>query len=75
MDKLALLALLEARPGMEAAVEEFLKSAQPLVLQESGTRSYTPLLSEQLLDRLTVDAQHSVKSILLSKQHQVMPNP
>ena len=40
MDKLALLALLEARPGMEAAVEEFLKSAQPLVLQEPGTRGW-----------------------------------
>jgi quinol monooxygenase YgiN len=25
---------------MEAAVEEFLKSAQPLVLQEGGTRSW-----------------------------------
>ena len=40
MDKLALLALLEARPGMEGAVEEFLKSAQPLVLQEPGTRAW-----------------------------------
>ena len=40
MDKLALLALLEARPGMEAVVEEFLKSAQPLALQEAATRSW-----------------------------------
>ena len=40
MDKLALLALLEARPGMESVVEEFLKSAQPLALQEAGTRSW-----------------------------------
>ena len=40
MHKLALLASLEARPGMEAAVEEFLKSAQPLVLQEAGTLSW-----------------------------------
>ncbi len=40
MHKLALLASLEARPGMEAAVEEFLKSAQPLVLQEAGTISW-----------------------------------
>jgi quinol monooxygenase YgiN len=40
MHKLALLASLEARSGMEAAVEDFLKSAQPLALQEAGTRSW-----------------------------------
>jgi quinol monooxygenase YgiN len=40
MDKLALFALLEARPGKEAAVEEVLKSAQPLVLQEAGTTNW-----------------------------------
>ena len=40
MDTLALFALLEARPGKEAAVEEFLKSAQPLVLQEAGTTNW-----------------------------------
>ena len=37
MEKLALLATLEARPGREADVEAFLKSAQPLVLEEPGT--------------------------------------
>ncbi len=40
MDKLALLVLLDARPGKETAVEEFLKSAQPLVLQEAGTTNW-----------------------------------
>jgi len=37
MEKLALLASLEAWPGKEAEVEAFLKSAQPLVLEEPGT--------------------------------------
>ena len=40
MDKLALLVLLDARPGKETAVAEFLKSAQPLVLQEAGTTTW-----------------------------------
>jgi quinol monooxygenase YgiN len=40
MDRLALLATLHARPGKESEVEEFLKSAQPLVEQETGTRSW-----------------------------------
>jgi len=40
MDRLALFAMLQARPGKEAAVEEFLKSAQPLAAQESGTTSW-----------------------------------
>jgi quinol monooxygenase YgiN len=40
MDKFALLALLEARPGKEVAVAEFLKSAQPLVLEEAGTTTW-----------------------------------
>lgn len=40
MDNFALLALLEARPGKEVAVGEFLKSAQPLVLEEAGTTWY-----------------------------------
>jgi quinol monooxygenase YgiN len=37
MEELGILALLQAKPGKEAAVEEFLKSAQPLALQEQGT--------------------------------------
>ena len=37
MEKLGLLATLEARPGKEAEVEAFLKSAQPLVLEEPAT--------------------------------------
>jgi quinol monooxygenase YgiN len=40
MDKFAILALLHAKPGKEAEVEEFLKSAQPLAVQENGTTSW-----------------------------------
>jgi len=40
VDKFALLALLQAKPGKEAEVEEFLKSAQPLALLEAGTTSW-----------------------------------
>jgi len=37
MGKLAIWAQLEAKPGKEKEVEEFLKSAQPLAERESGT--------------------------------------
>lgn len=37
MEKLAIWAYLEAKPGKEKEVEEFLKSAQPLAERESGT--------------------------------------
>lgn len=37
MEKLALYAMLEAKPGKEQEVESFLKSAQPLAQKESGT--------------------------------------
>ena len=40
MDKYALLALLEAKPGKEQEVEEFLKSAQPLAEGEAGTSTW-----------------------------------
>ena len=40
MDKLALLALLQAKPGKEKEVEDFLKSARPLALQETGTTTW-----------------------------------
>jgi quinol monooxygenase YgiN len=40
MDKFAILALLHAKPGKEAELEEFLKSAQPLAVQETGTTSW-----------------------------------
>lgn len=40
MDKFALLALLEAKPGKEKEVEEFLKSAQPLAAREAGTTTW-----------------------------------
>ena len=43
MDRFALLALLEARPGKEKEVEEFLKSAQPLAAREAGTTSWYAL--------------------------------
>lgn len=37
MAKLALLAWLEARPGKEEEVAEFLKSALPMAQEETGT--------------------------------------
>ena len=40
MDRFALLALVEAKPGKEQQVEEFLKSAQPMALRESGTSTW-----------------------------------
>ena len=40
MDKFALLGLLEAKPGKEKEVEEFLKSAQPLAVGEAGTTTW-----------------------------------
>ena len=43
MDKFAVWAQLEAKPGKEAEVEEFLKSAQPLAEQESGTTTWYAL--------------------------------
>jgi quinol monooxygenase YgiN len=43
MDKFALWAQLEAKPGKEQEVEDFLKSAQPLALQEQGTTTWYAL--------------------------------
>jgi len=43
MDRFALLALLEAKPGKEKEVEEFLKSAQPLAAREPGTTTWYAL--------------------------------
>jgi quinol monooxygenase YgiN len=40
MDKFALLALLNAKPGKEDEVEKFLKSAQPLAEKESATTTW-----------------------------------
>jgi quinol monooxygenase YgiN len=40
MDKLAILALLHAKEGKEQEVEAFLKSAQPLAEQETGTTTW-----------------------------------
>ena len=40
MDKFAILALLEAKPGKEAEVEAFLKSAQPLAVSETATTTW-----------------------------------
>ena len=40
MGKLAIWAQLEAKPGKEKEVEEFLKSAQPLAEREAGTVSW-----------------------------------
>lgn len=43
MNKFAIWAQLEAKPGKEGEVEEFLKSAQPLAEQEAGTTSWYAL--------------------------------
>jgi quinol monooxygenase YgiN len=40
MDRFGILALLEAKPGKEKEVADFLKSARPLVLQEVGTSTW-----------------------------------
>ena len=40
MDTLALLGLMEAKPGKEAEVEAFLKSALPLAQAELGTTTW-----------------------------------
>jgi quinol monooxygenase YgiN len=43
MDQFAVLAILQARSGKETEVEDFLKSAQPLVLREPGTTNWFAL--------------------------------
>ena len=43
MDKFAIWAQLEAKPGKEQEVEAFLKSAQPLAVQEQGTTTWFAL--------------------------------
>lgn len=43
MVKFALLARVEAKPGKEEAVEQFLKSALPLAQDEQGTVSWYAL--------------------------------
>ncbi|HEY2471525.1 MAG TPA: antibiotic biosynthesis monooxygenase [Terracidiphilus sp.] len=40
MNQVGLLATLQARPGKEAEVEQFLKSASPLVDAETGTTTW-----------------------------------
>jgi len=40
VDKFAILALLNAKPGKENEVEAFLKSAQPLAAREAGTTTW-----------------------------------
>lgn len=40
MDRFGILALLEAKPGKEKEVAEFLRSARTLVLQEVATSSW-----------------------------------
>ena len=43
MDKLAIWAYMEAKPGKEQEVEEFLKSALPLAQAEAGTTTWYAL--------------------------------
>jgi quinol monooxygenase YgiN len=40
MNKFGILATLQARPGKEAEVESFLRSARPLVEAEAGTTAW-----------------------------------
>ena len=40
MNRFGILATLQARPGKEAEVEQFLRSAQPLVEVETGTTAW-----------------------------------
>lgn len=40
MNKVGILATLQARPGKEAEVEQFLRSAGPLVEAETGTTAW-----------------------------------
>jgi quinol monooxygenase YgiN len=40
VNKIGLLATLQARPGKEAEVEQFLRSASPLVEVETGTTTW-----------------------------------
>jgi quinol monooxygenase YgiN len=40
MDQLAIWAQVEAKPGKEQEVEEFLKSARPLAVAEKGTTTW-----------------------------------
>ncbi len=43
MDKLAIIAILEAKPGKEQEVEDFLKSALPMAEAETGTTTWYAL--------------------------------
>jgi quinol monooxygenase YgiN len=43
MDKFAIFAQLQAKPGKEREVEQFLKSALPLAQAETGTTSWCAL--------------------------------
>ncbi len=43
MDKLAIWAYMEAKPGKEQELEEFLKSALPLAQAEAGTTTWYAL--------------------------------
>jgi quinol monooxygenase YgiN len=43
MDQFAILAVLDAKPEKEKEVEDFLKSAQPLALEEPGTTTWYAL--------------------------------
>ena len=43
MDKFAIWAQMEAKPGKEKEVEEFLASAQPMAVAETGTTTWYAL--------------------------------
>jgi quinol monooxygenase YgiN len=50
MDKFAIWAQIEAKPGKEAEVEAFLKSAQPLAEAEEGTTTWYALKIDTFAD-------------------------
>jgi quinol monooxygenase YgiN len=43
MDQFSFVVTLQAKPGKEKEVEDFLKSAQPLAVREAGTTSWYAL--------------------------------
>jgi quinol monooxygenase YgiN len=85
MDRLALLATLHARPGKEREVEEFLKSAQPLVEQETGTRNWYAFkigsstfgIFDTFADESRRDAHlgGAIAKALLAKAEELFANP
>jgi len=85
METLALLALLEARPGMEEKLETFLSSAVALARLESGTIAWYAIKLDQarfaifdtFADRTGRDAHLSgeIAKALLAKADMLLATP